>query len=77
MIKSTTTTILFRPIHSVLLEFTTASALSPTLDLNLNNTGTLARFGLPSCSNNRTHDKSESFVDVPVAQMAKIVPSSC
>nr|CAD7449598.1 unnamed protein product [Timema bartmani] len=52
-------------------------ASSPNGDRSLNRTGKCPRAGLPSLSNRRTQDSRESLLDVPVAHIARMVPSSC
>lgn len=45
-------------------------------DINLNTTGITVKMGFFFCRH-RIQDNKESFVDVPVAHIAKYVPSSC
>lgn len=54
-----------------------SNAFSFTCDRNLNSTGISPKHGLPSLSKCRIQDNNESFVDVPVAHIAYIVPSRC
>lgn len=54
----------------------TGTIFDSTIDLNLNKTGISLRQGF-FFSKSLIQDNSESLVDVPVAQTAKIVPSFC